>query len=150
MESRQVNYFAAVSSVNRCSHGINIKLSWSFKFLSMLAAWLYEPQVQFQIECVCLTAFSMDVSHGLLLFFCLLPSPRSIPPPPQYLIAVPLMPPAQSQPRPAVSPQRFPVSSSCSSPSLSPHFLSLSTWSACLFFHEGNIITAIRPPGLSK
>lgn len=49
------------------------------------------------------------------------------------LIAVPLMPPAQSQPRPAVGPQRFPVSSSCSSPSLSPHFLSLSARLASLF-----------------
>lgn len=37
-----------------------------------------------------------------------------IPPLLLSLIAVPLMPPAQSQPRPAASPQRFPVSSSCS------------------------------------
>lgn len=61
-----------------------------------------------------------EVSNGLPL---LLPTPAFslpllisllTPPPSLSLIAVPLMPPAQSQPRPAASPQRFPVSSSCS------------------------------------
>lgn len=93
-----------------------------------------------------LRAFSMDISNGLLPFYnhhplslsayCLSFS-FSPPPPPSLalflpLIAVPLMPPAQSQPRPAVGPQRFPVSSSCSSTSLSPHFLSSFTRLASL------------------
>lgn len=99
---------------------------------------------------ICVTAFSMEMSNGLLPFDYHHPlcaycpsfsffSPSSIHPHPLSLllsvslIAVPLMPPAQSQPRPAVGPQRFPVSSSCSSPSLSPHFLSLSTRLASLF-----------------
>lgn len=60
------------------------------------------------------------------------------------------MPPAQSPPRPAVGPQRFPVSSSCSSPSLSPHFLSLSKRIAPPLFGESNIIMAIRLPALAK
>lgn len=102
---------------------------------------------------VCITAFSMDMSNGLLPF-CLLPLiflllPLCPPPsslaPPLYLIAVPLMPPAQSQPRPAVSPQRFPVSSSCSSPSLSPHFLSLSTWFTRLFVRAISLRQLDRP-----
>lgn len=111
---------------------------------------------------VCVTAFSMEMSNGLLPFYyhhplCLLPLiflllPSALHPlslalsPPLYLIAVPLMPPAQSQPRPAVSPQRFPVSSSCSSPSLSPHFLSLSTWFACLFVRAISLRQLDRPP----
>lgn len=67
---------------------------------------------------------------------------------PLFLIAVPLMPPAQSQSRPAVGPQRFPVSSSCSSTFLSLHFPTRHMVSVPLC--EGNNITSIRPFALAK
>lgn len=143
------------------SDAFNISLST----LVHAQLWKYvssNSDIKFNM-CVCVTAFSMEMSNGLLPFcyhhpLCLLPliflllplhpSPPfpCSPPPPLYLIAVPLMPPAQSQPRPAVSPQRFPVSSSCSSPSLSPHFLSLSTWLACLFVRAISLRQLDRPP----
>ncbi len=143
------SFFFFLLNLANYSHVFNISLSF------LVCAQLCKDvrsnsDIKFNMY-VCVTAFSMEMSNGLLPFhyhhslsaYC--PSfsffsPSSLHPPfscsvspPFYLIAVPLMPPAQSQPRPAVGPQRFPVSSSCSSPSLSPHFRSLSTRLASLF-----------------